>query len=40
MNLARDGEMLKAALNVTGTLVSCLIGVWCGAMLATVLNQR
>jgi CrcB protein len=40
MNLARDGEMIKAAGNVTGTLVSCLIGVWCGTMLATVLNQE
>ncbi len=40
LNLARDGEMWKAAANVFGTVVSCLIGAWCGAMLATLLNQK
>jgi len=40
LNLARDGQMWKASLNIAATLVSCLIGVWCGYMLATAVNQR
>ena len=38
--LARDGEWLKAAANVFGSLFFCLLGVWLGHALATALNER
>jgi CrcB protein len=40
MSLVRDGELWKASANIAGTLVAWLLGVWCGYMLATVVNQR
>ena len=40
LNLTRDGQMWRALLNIAGTLASCLIGVWCGYMIATGVNQR
>jgi len=40
LNLARDGQWLKAAANITASLVFCLAGVWLGHMLATTLNER
>jgi CrcB protein len=40
LNLARDGEWLKAAANVTASVGLCLVGVWLGHALATVLNER
>jgi CrcB protein len=40
LNLARDGQMWRALLNIAGTLASCLIGVWCGYLIATGVNQR
>ena len=40
LNLARDGQWFKAGANVIGSMVFCLVGVWLGHMLATVLNER
>jgi CrcB protein len=40
LNLARDGQWLKASANVAASLVLCLVGVWLGHMLATMLNER
>ncbi len=40
LNLARDGQVWRAGLNIAGTLLGCLIGVWAGYMAATALNQR
>ncbi len=40
LNLARDGEWLKAAASILSTFVLCLAGVWCGYALATALNER
>jgi CrcB protein len=37
--LAQDGQWFQAAVNVLGSVVLCLIGVWLGAMLAGMLNQ-
>jgi CrcB protein len=34
LNLARDGEWLKASLNVGGSVVFCMLGVWLGHALA------
>jgi fluoride exporter len=40
LNLARDGQWLKASVNVVGSLLLCLVGVWLGHSVATVLNER
>jgi len=40
MALALDRQYLKAGLNVGGTVIVCLAGVWCGYALASALNQR
>ena len=40
LNLVRDGQVWRAGLNIAGTLLGCLIGVWAGSMAATALNQR
>jgi len=40
LNLARDGQWLKAGLNVLGSVVLCLIGVWLGTAAASALNER
>jgi fluoride exporter len=39
LNLARDGEWLKAAVNVAASVALCLIGVWLGHTLAAALNE-
>jgi len=39
LNLARDGDWLKAGGYVVGSVVLCLIGVWLGHTLAALLNQ-
>jgi len=38
--LARDGQWLKAAVNVLASLLFCLMGVWIGHLMATALNER
>jgi CrcB protein len=40
LNLARDGQWIKAAGNILGTFLLCLVGVWGGHALATLLNER
>ena len=40
LSMVRDGQSWRALFNVTGTLLSCLIGVWCGYAIATAMNQR
>jgi CrcB protein len=37
--LAQDGQWGQAAVNVLGSVVLCLVGVWLGAMLAASINQ-
>ena len=39
LNLARDGEWLRVAGNIVGSMVFCLVAVWLGHVLATALNQ-
>ena len=39
LNLARDGEWLRVAGNIAGSVVFCLVAVWLGHVLATALNQ-
>ncbi len=38
--LARDGQWLKAAVNVLASLLFCMMGVWIGHLMATALNER
>ena len=38
LNLAEDGDWLRAGGNIAGSLVFCLAGVWLGHMLGTALN--
>ena len=40
LNLVRDGQWFKAGANVIGSLLFCLVGVWVGDVLATILNER
>jgi CrcB protein len=39
LNLARDGEFLHAGLNVSLSVVLCLVSVWLGHIAAATLNQ-
>jgi CrcB protein len=39
LHLAREGEWLRAGTNTVGSVVSCLIAVWLGHLLASYLNQ-
>jgi len=39
LTLARDGEWLRVAVNVAGSVAFCLVAVWLGHVLATALNQ-
>jgi len=39
LQLARDGEWFSAALNVTISLVLCLVGVWLGALCGQAVNR-
>jgi len=39
LNLARDGEWLRAGGNITGSVVACLVAVWLGHLAAAALNQ-
>jgi fluoride exporter len=38
LNLARDGDWLRAGGNAVGSLVACLVAVWLGHLLAATLN--
>lgn len=39
LTLARDGQWLLAGANVVGSVVLCLVMVWAGHMLATLINR-
>ncbi len=39
LNLARDGEWLRAGAYTVGSVVLCLVAVWLGHVAASVLNQ-
>lgn len=39
LNLARDGEWLRAGGNVMGSVAACLVAVWLGHLAAAYLNQ-
>ena len=38
LNLMEDGEWLRAAANIGGSVVLCLLAVWIGSLLAASLN--
>ena len=38
LNLAREGDWLRASGNIVGSVVICLAAVWLGHLLATLLN--
>ncbi len=40
LNLARDGQWTRVALNVGASLLFCLIGVWLGTVAGAAINQR
>ena len=40
LRLLQDREWLHASLNILGTLILCLAGVWLGHVLAVRLNER
>jgi CrcB protein len=40
LNLARDGQWMKASLNILSSITLCLIGAWLGYILATSMNER
>ena len=37
--LARDGDMTRAAANVLGSMLFCLVGVYLGSVLGAAINQ-
>jgi fluoride exporter len=39
LNLMRTGEMGAAAVNVVGSVVLCLVGVWAGYVVGAIINQ-
>ncbi len=39
LNLAREGEWLRAGGNITGSVVLCLVAVWLGHLAAAWFNQ-
>ncbi|HVW21906.1 MAG TPA: fluoride efflux transporter CrcB [Opitutaceae bacterium] len=39
LNLVRDGYVARAAANVSSSVLFCLVGVWLGHALATLINQ-
>ena len=39
LNLAQDGDWLRAGLNVAGSVVLCLLGVWLGYAAGLLINR-
>ena len=39
LNLARDGDWLRAGANVVGSVALCLVAVWLGHVLAAAVNS-
>jgi len=40
LNLARGGEWWKVAVNITASLLFCLLGVWLGHLIATTIGRE
>ena len=40
LNLSRDGEWMKVAVNVTASLLLCLASVWAGYAAGAAMNER
>lgn len=40
LSLARDGQWTKAAGNILGSVVLCMVGVWLGQVAGTLINER
>ncbi len=40
LNLARDGQWARAGVNVSASLLFCLLGVWAGHIIAAAINER
>jgi fluoride exporter len=40
LNLARDGQWARAAANVLGTVIICLVGVWLGHAAGAAIGDR
>jgi CrcB protein len=40
LNLARDGQWNRVAMNVFGSVALCLVGVWLGQVAGTLINER
>ena len=40
LNLTREGEWLRAGGNIAGSIVTCLVAVWLGHLLAAYLNTQ
>jgi fluoride exporter len=39
LNLAREGDWLRASLNVAGSVMGCLVATWIGYSLAAIWNK-
>lgn len=39
LNLVRDGEWLYGSVNILGSVILCLVGVWLGHILAVTFNR-
>jgi len=39
LNLAREGEWVRAGANTAGSVAACLVAVWLGHLAASALNQ-
>jgi fluoride exporter len=39
LTLVRDGDMMRASLNVVASVLFCLLGVWLGSALGAAFNQ-
>ncbi len=40
LSFALDRQYLKAVINIVASISACLVGVWCGYVLASAVNQR
>jgi fluoride exporter len=40
LSLARDGQWTRAAGNILGSVILCMLGVWLGQVAANLINER
>lgn len=40
LNLVRDGQWTRAAGNILGSVILCMLGVWLGQIAGTMINER